>query len=349
MICKGVRPTGRRPAVRRFVPAVALVSLVGAAACADSSGGNGGSSVEAIGEFEATTDFLRQAAERSTSDGYRTEMRMSVTGEVDDDAPAFMSGVVDGDRQHITIDLSTVMAQSAELAGQPLPPEMGQVDWTMEMAADPEVIYLRAPMYAQLAELADGAALGPAAGLAEIGDGWGYIDVAALGDKVPSDVAAALGSGGADPAAIVDAIAAAESVEDAGTSEVRGTPVHGMSAEVSMGEIMEASGQDPDAMAEAIGMGAGAEAVADAIYELTAPVTVWIDDDGLLRRMEYGFDMAEALDAAGAGSGGLGAAGVAGMQFNAVVDMFDHGAELEFEPPDDAVDVTDTFAALMNL
>jgi len=43
----------------------------------------------------------------------------------------------------------------------------------------------------------------------------------------------------------------------------------------------------------------------------------------------------------------LAGLGVPDLHFAYAVDMFDHGTTVDFEAPDDAVDVTDAFAELV--
>lgn len=343
-----VDPSPRtRRARRTLASSLALAAIVAGPACATESEDGGGTDVEAGGgarEFAATAAYLRQAAEQSTAEGYRLEMRISLTGEVDEQGPPFVTGEVDGDRQHLVMDMASMMTQAFDLSSGSLPPEMADMDWTMEMVQDPDAVYLRAPMFAQMGDLAGAA--GPFAAFAEMGDGWGYVDLSALGDQVPSDIAASLGGQGVDPRKVVEAIEGSESVEDLGTDEVRGAAVHGLSADVTLADLLEASGQDPDALAQVAGVGDANEAIAEAMYEATVPVSVWIDDDGYVRRMAYGWNMAEVGDAMGQDGAAIPSE-VASMQMNFVMDMFDYGTTVEFEAPADAVDVTEAFAAIL--
>ena len=344
----------RRRTRRAFgAAAAASVLLVGVSACAGESGddagvvtdgrGDGGEDAGAaggeIGRFEATAAYLQQSAEQSTSEGYRTELLISMTGEIDETAPPFMSGSVEGAEYHYVMDMAPMMEQTAASMGQDLPAEMAALDLTMEMAGDPETMYIRAPMLAALG--ADAAA---PSGLAELGDGWGFVDMARLGEQLPTEAAAAMGGQGIDPRAVVEIIEGSEDVEDLGTSEVRGESVHGLSTEASMGDLLEASGQDPEALAEVAGTGGTEEAV-EALYDLQTPISVWIDDDGYLRRLEFGWDLSQIAGSMGGGEA-AGTAAAALGEIRYVMDMFDYGTTVEFEAPSDAVDVTDGFADL---
>jgi hypothetical protein len=354
-----IRPLGETPMIRVAVPShrsrsarralastLAAAVVVSAAACADESESGGVTAdVETVGDFEATAAYLQKAAEQSTAEGYRMELLFSLSDEVDADAPPLMSGEVNGDEYHYVMDLGSVMDQMAGAFGEPLPPEFDDIDMTMEMAGGPESLYLRAPMFAGIAEMAPTDALGPVGELADLGDGWGYIDMAGLGDQLPSDLASAVGAQGVDPQVVIDMIASAEDVEDLGSSDIRDTAVNGLAAEVTLGDLVEASGQDPDALAELGGVGSTAEDVQQSLYETTIPVEVWVDGDGYLRRMSFGWGFDDIAEALGEETGDLGP-GMEDMHFTYMMDMFDYGTTVDFEAPADAVDITDAFAAL---
>jgi hypothetical protein len=322
-------PARHRRALASALAASAL--LVGAAACSDEGEPEALTDSEAgpaeSVEFAATAAYLSQAADKSVAEGYRTELRFSMSDEAEDDSPLMASGTIEGDAFEIEMDLGPMMSEIAESMGEPLPPEVAGLDLTMDLAGDAERFYLHAPML--------GGGMGAAGGLAAIGDGWGYVDMAALGDQAPTDVASALGAQSVDPQAVVEMIQGADNVEELGSGEVRGTAVQGLSAEVTIGELMEVSGQDPEAIAATAG---------GAVFDTPAAIEVWIDDDGYLRRMEFGYDMAEVAAATGEDTGSLG---LANLQFSYLMDMFDYGATVEFEPPAGAVDITDAYAELL--
>ena len=349
-VSPAARPRRRtRRAVGSALAASAL--LVAVSACAgeaddddagvvtggEDTGDTGGSGGDAR-RFEATAAYLQQSAVQSEAEGYRVEMLFSMTGEVDESAEPLVAGELDGESYHYVMDMGVMMEEMSEGMGG-MPPEAESLDLTMEMAGDPETLYLRAPMFAEM-----GSELGPAAGLAEMGDGWGYVDMAAMGEQLPTDLASAIGGQGIDPRAVVDLIEGTEQVEDLGTGEVRGDAVHGLSTDISVGELLEASGQDPEAVAEIGGQGAAAEEVATELYDTPTTIEVWIDDDGYLRRFEFGWDMADLATALGEDASELEGAGFGDIRY--MMDMYDYGATVDFEPPADAVDITDAYAAL---
>jgi hypothetical protein len=313
----------------------------------DSQGGDPTSGTPA--DFEATTDFLKESATRSESTSSRVEMRFAIGESVPEDALPMMQGEVDGDRFHFTMDLAPimegVMSQVGGSGGVDAGDVFGDMDLTMEMIGTGPTVYLRAPMFADMGSLLGGTAPG-FEDLAAIGDGWGSIDVERLGDILPGDVAGALvGGAAADPSAIIDMITNTEGVEDLGTSTIRDTPVHGLRAEVTLADMMAASGQDADALAAASGIGDTGEALVQQLYDTVVPVEVWIDEDGYLARMTYGFSMSEVFDAMGMGDEAEDM-GVGDLQYAYSMDMFDYGETFTFEAPPDAVDITDAFAQI---
>src|SRR5690606_26171159 len=112
-------------------------------------------------------------------------------------------------------DLGPMMSEVAESMGESVPAEMAGMDLTMEMAGDADAFYLRAPMMATL-----GGGAGAAGDLAAIGDGWGFVDMAALGEHVPGDVASALGAQSVYPQAVVAVVQGVDDVEEIGRAEV---------------------------------------------------------------------------------------------------------------------------------
>lgn len=351
MIPEAAPPAPRRRRVRHgLVSAAGLATIVAGPACA-SEADIGATQVETDGgavaaDFEATAAFLHQAAAQSTAEGYRVEMRMSFTGEVDEGATPLMSGEVEDDSYHYVMDMGSMMEEMSDMMGGAgdLPPEIRDLDLSIEMAGDSQAFYLRAPMFADLGGAGD---LGPAAGLAEMGDGWGHVDVAAVGDEVSADVASALGGQGVDPRAVVETIEGTADVEDIGTAEIRGAPVRGLAAEVTMGDLLEASGQDPEVLAETTGVGRQTEEMMAALYATTTPIEVWVDDDGYLRRMVFGYGTDDVATAMGVTPSDLAVPGIGAFEYRYMIDMFDFGTSVAFEPPVDAADITDAFLDLI--
>jgi hypothetical protein len=310
--------------------------------------GGGGSTGGGAADFQATTEFLKESATRTEDASRRIEMRFALGDSVPEDTPPMMQGEVDGDQFHYTMDLGPIFDMSAEMVGGGADPEdiFGDIDLTMEMLGTGDTWYLRAPMFADLSELAGGAGAMPGfEDLAALGDGWGSIDIAALGDVLPGDLSSSLlGQGGVDPSAVIDMVTNAENVEDLGTDTIRDVEVHGLRAEVTMADMLTASGQDPDALAQVSGVGSAGEDAMQALIDTAVPVEVWIDGDGYLARMTYGFSFSDIFDAMGVSEDMPGNLG--DLDFAYSLDMFDYGETFTFDPPADATDVTDAFASI---
>jgi hypothetical protein len=309
-------------------------------------------------DFEATPEFVSDAAERSTGEPYRLEMTLAMdldfAGEsFDFDAP-MMSGEQDGELSHIRMDMGPLMKEIGQLAppGEAFPPEGSDADLTMEIVADRQVMYLRAPMYEALADMPGAAGqLGPMGDLAALGDAWGRVDLAELGDVLPlNDVASAAGGQAADPRALLDLVAGTDDVDELGDDEVRGVPVHGLAAQVTLGELLEASGLSAEEFMRSLGRSqpAEAEAFMDSLTDAPMALEAWIDDDGYVRRVGYEFDLLAAL-AGVLPDQDLEGDGPSGFTYGISMDFFDYGDDsiaIEFPDPDDAVDVTDSFLEL---
>ncbi|MFS8482482.1 MAG: hypothetical protein FWJ94_11310 [Acidimicrobiia bacterium] len=336
------RPT--RPG-RRALGAATLALLLAGAACA-SEADDAADVVVDIPEGD-TVAFLQEAGRRTSEGSYRMELRLSMSGEVDDDSTTVATGVVDGADSYMEMDFGAMFEEMAgEIPGGmgPMPPEVADLlGSTMEFALVDDQLYLRAPI---LAEAAGMLGLDELEDLEALRDGWGVIDVSALEDALPSEVAAQIsGQSGPDPQALIEVVQGADDVEDLGTGQVQGEPAHGLSAEVSMADLMEAQGTDPGAFA-AGGIGRDDEEAMAAMLEMAVPVEVWIDGEGYLVRISYTFSVSAVAEAMGE----PWPAGMPDMAFPYAVDLFDHGeATLDFEPPVDAVDVTDAYAALLEL
>jgi hypothetical protein len=338
------------PLRARRAAAAALLGLavVAGAACAQDGGGAvevGGPETDGgadAGRFEATATYLAEAGRQSSGEGHRVEVLVALGEEVPEDAAPMVTGTVDGDRFAYHYDLGPMMEELGEAFGESTP--LPDIDLTMEMMGDADTWYLRAPLFSDIA-LQDGTA-DLADALADLGDRWGRIDVGALDDIVPGEVQAALAGNGVDPAAALELLQDTEGVEEIGTDELRGETVHGLRAEVTLGDVIATSGVDPETYAETIGQGGASEGAVQALYDLPVPMEAWVDDQGYLRRLEYGFGLADVTEAMGVDTAELDDLGIGDLRYAYAVDMYDYGATVSFDEPADAVDITDAFAQL---
>ena len=173
--------------------------------------------------------------------------------------------------------------------------------------------------------------------MADLGDHWGRVDLAALGDE-GGQLFSNLNQGqNLDPAFYLELVQASDRVEELGGDIVDGTAQIGLSADVPMVAMLEAQGIDPSVLTAS----APAEA-ADVVESLTMAVEVWLDGDGMVRRLAM--DLGEGLDALLEEIDVEGEEQLAGMEMGTEVTFFDHGDEsIEVEVPAEAdtVDVTE--------
>lgn len=340
--------------VRRWLFAVvALIALVGGAC----RGGGGGELVAGPdGERAASIQgaFLARAAERSGSTAHRLEFFLAVSGSGDghafslDGATPLMTGVQDGDRFHFRMDLQT-MFESMGFGGAGLPPELSSGDLSMEVAGDSSVFYIRSPLFAAIGEFAGGAdteSMGPMDAFAELGDGWGKVDLAMLGGDLPPEIQQLLTGGQSyDPDQFLQLLADVADVEELGSATIRGVQTTGVRAEVSMADLLAAQGIDPDAVLKQLAADdASAAADADAIKGARFPIEAWTDADGYVRRIvvvmnEENFGQVMAASEAQEDLEGFA------FSMTMTVEFFDYGDEsITVEFPAESVELT---AALM--
>lgn len=314
------------------------------------------------GEVQATARALAQASERSTGEAHRFEMSMSMhavgsrPGErIDAEAP-LMTGEQDGASYEVHMDMGQWMDEMMSS----LPPEAGGnplagLDMTMDMAGDEQTFYIRAPIFTQIIEEAPaGAAVGYIEDLAALGDQWGRVDIGELGGFSLSEVQGSVGGpGGSDPRVILDLVAGADDTEDLGADEIDGTPVTGTSAQISLGEMLEAQGVDPEQFSNQISANLGVgprtnvdpEELAERYLAIEIPFEVWVDEASYVRRVSYEMDL---LAMAGPGvDDGFGGS-TTEFTMGTTMDFSDYGDEsIAIDFPSDAVDVTEAYRQML--
>jgi hypothetical protein len=288
-------------------------------------------------EFAASPDYVASVVDASRSTSYRYSMSFSFDmGGQSVDAD-LATGEVDGERSHMEMDFGALFREMGSGLGDEVPTsELADADLTMEQVTDGEAIYLRAPFFAALTDIVPESELDDDAGGAlfdiygQLGDGWGRIDIDALGDVLPAEAEQALGGGqNANPQVFLDMLRDTEKVEDLGTDEIDGDEVHGL-------------GTDPD------DVGGG---TTDAVGDLTAfsfPLEVWIDGDDHVRRIDFTFgadSFADLAEDSGADVGEMPDE-LGDFSVGMTMDFADYGADdISIEAPGDAVDITDDFVA----
>jgi hypothetical protein len=350
-------PSRERRTARRAVATGAAGALLIVAACAqeatapDTATGTGAE----IGEFAATSDYLSAVADETDGSTYRMAMdmtmRVGAEGESLEMGGPVMTGEADGDLSAMTLDLGELFRDAAAQAPDPSLDGLLGGDLTMEMITDGETLYLRAPFFATIAQMAldTGATrgdLGPLADLAALGDEWGRVD---LSEMSPSEIASTAGAQTADPKVFLDMLARGTDVRDLGTQTIDGDQVRGLAATVTYQDMIEAQDLDADDVRGQFGAAAGSppddvdvDELLDALFALEMPIEVWVDDEDHVRRITMAMNMTPVLERFDDEMTG-------GADFSAdfSIDFFDYGDEsIDIEVPTAAVDVTDEFLEL---
>jgi hypothetical protein len=312
--------------------------------------------------YAASPDFLAKTIDDSSSESFRYDMTLHMALQVgrddlDLDVP-FASGIRDGDQSQLHMDLGAMFQEMIDEVGhgQDLPAGFDG-DMTMDVLVDAENVYIRAPFFATLADQLPVGLDVPAGAMmdafADLGDGWGRVDLAALGDAAPDDIESQLSSGqGFDPMALFNLVAGASEVEDLGQDQIDGVPVTGMAATVTMADLMEAQGSDSSVQ---LGEASGPLGdVVDAMRDADVPIEVWIDGQGLVRRIDFSLAdvltdaMAQLGDVAG-GDPPSNLGGLDGFKVGYTLDFSDYGQvpPIDFPAESDTVDLTSTFAEVL--
>ncbi len=357
--------SGGRPwrGVRRAGVAAALAAALVGGACAQEADGPDAATGGDLGEFAATSEYLADVAEATEGLSYRMSMDMTMSvdaeGEGMEVGGRFMTGEVDGDLSAMTMDMGELFRDIADdaPADEAFPEAFLDADLTIEMVTDGTTLYMRAPFLEAMADLgldsgASRADLGPLADLGSLGGEWGRIDLSQLSI---SEIASATGAQTTDPRAFLEMAARATDVQELGTDTIGGTEVRGLGATITYGDMIEAQGLDADDVRDQMTGGAGtddaefdetSDAVLEAMFAAEMPVEVWVDDDDRVRRVAMDLNMTEIM--AGVAELEGEDLGDFAMSMTMAMDFSDYGAEsIEIDVPDDAVDITDEYLALI--
>jgi hypothetical protein len=297
-------------------------------------------------------------------------MQMNMMGmdlKISPDA-GFVTGEVSGPDSHMKVDIGVFMVSMFESMGfdasDPMFASMlGDVD-SMSM----DVWIVDSTMVIDMSGLASSlGALDPAAATEFSGfaDGPVKFDLnamAAFGGADAASIVQQFGQGTqiTDPAALIEALRAVEAVTEVGPGTVDDdTPVTIYEANVSMADYYDALGMDVDdqlGSMEQFGVTAGTaeaeilESILPAISNLVVEMTIMLDDEGLVRRIETVMDMgamvdamADAADSEGADMSGLGGTEISLMTWQ---NFDDYGVDIAIVAPD-AVDGTSELSGLL--
>lgn len=293
------------------------------------------------GGVPAGVTLLRSAAAETTAvDSYRFEVRFEMYvaegGTVLDIAPAepLSVGAISGNRTWLSTDIGPIFDAIFDAAGSGSVTDLLGDDLSMEVITEGTSMYLRAPLFASMAELG---ALPGADDLVALGDAWGFVDLSATGltaEELAGLTGAQTGASAEDLLALLGAVGG--DVTDLGATEVRGVPTTRYRAEISLGAVLEAQSMSAGEIAALSATGIG---------NVTIPFDIDVDADGRVRRMEVVIDTSFIADL-------VGEPVPAGTEarISTIVELYDFGAAIDIVDPTTlgATDVTSSFLALAN-
>lgn len=328
--------------------ALVLVSLLVLSAC---SSGSDAATPETTDTTEATISaepatfaptpaFVSASVERSTTAPHRFEVFVDISAsmlgfdlEISPEEPV-TSGTTTGSTSQTRTDLGLVIeAMFDELPGGSLfdPEELfGDPDLLfVESILDDDMLYMRAPLVAAIGGDTPAVATEPGfEALAALGDGWGKLDLSATDEFTRSDLAAITGGVATDITELFDVLQESNEVAELGDSTIRGTDVSGLRVTTTLGELIEATGQNQSG-----GLLPSMGTVDEAISSSSADIDMWVDELGQIRRLSFALDVP-----APEGEDG-------GFRAGTTVEFFDYGADLSIDIPTDATDLTDTLGS----
>ena len=192
-------------------------------------------------------------------------------------------------------------------------PKKPEVDFTMSMDMGAESVEIRMIMLGQMMYMKMPEGAGAATP-------WVSLDIDALSKKSGVDLGALQQMSNADPTATLAYLeGASDDVKEVGKEEVRGEPTTKYTATL---DLSKAASSVEDARAK--------KAVQDAVKQLgvsTLPVTIWIDDEGRMRKMVQSIDLSK-IPGAPAG----------GEPMTITMELYEFGVDLDVTaPPADQV------------
>lgn len=265
-------------------PLAVLAALAALVPLACSGGGDGGGS--GAGPAPATTTASAPVALAATRTREAGSARFSMTSRIEGGPAAGTitgEGAFAGRRGRMTLDLSDLGAGGAFLEGR------------MEVVFDGLVFYLRFP---------------PAVAAALPGNKpWLRVDLAALGSQEGFDFEQLLQVNQGDPSQTLEYLrAASDDFREVGAETVRGVETTHYRGTVDLEKVAALA---PEGARETY------RRAIEAAGTSTLPMDVWIDADGLLRRMRYEQPIP----------------GQEGASATTTIELYDFGTEVDAEPP----------------
>jgi hypothetical protein len=291
--------------------------------------------------FAATPEYIDHVVDTAEEQSYRYTLSFefdmfgsNMDGEI-------AQGSTNGEQSELTMDFGAMFEQMGSELGEEVPPELAGDGMTMQQVVDGDTLYIRAPFFANMSEgLGVGDISGQPGGelfgvFADLGDGWGKVDVSALGDILPGEAGQAVTGQTMDPGVYLEMLRGADAVEELGSDEIDGVEVEGLAAEVSFEDLIAAAGTDPGTLGEAL---------PGEMESVTFPLDVWVDGDDQVRRLTFNFDAESLADIAGEDASDLPSE-MGDFSMGMTVDFTDYGDDITVDVPRDATDITDEFVA----
>lgn len=317
-----------------------------------------------------TAQVLAYAIEAGEGQSYSFEQGMSIQmnmlGMNLDISPeaAFAVGEVSGGDSRVRVDLGLFMTELFEEMGLDMSNPMFAGAFGDFEVMQMEVWIVDSTMVIDMSSLASSlAGLDPAAAseLSVFADGPVSVDLAAIGGLGTIDATALVqqfgqGAQVTDPAALIGALRAVEAVTETGSSTVGDTEVTVYEASLSMADYYDALGLDvTDQLGslEDFGVGAGTnqaemiESMLPGLQELTVDLTIMLDADGLVRRIESHMDMGAMMGSMLSETEGASAVGSTDILVDTWQDFTDYGTDITITAPE-AVDRTSELSGLLD-
>ncbi len=183
----------------------------------------------------------------------------------------------------------------------------GQDGATIEAVADDFIIYMKSP-------LLDPVLKGP--------ESWVSIDLQAAGEEMGIDMKALAGQ--SDPSQMLDYLQGTTDVEEIGTEEVRNVDTTHYRFKLDFEELAETG---PEEIRESV------KVMVEDFGFRALPGEIWLDEQGLVRRLFYEFEY-RLPDAAEDGTFGP-------LKQEMTIDYYDFGVPVNIEvpPKDDVIDL----------
>lgn len=222
------------------------------------------------GSFEGTGGavFLNRAAVATSEvETQKMWMEMKMSSPATGDISIIAEGSIDNETgmSQITMDMSDVFSSMDSGGGMSLPPEAG----IMEMITDGDDTYMKSPL------------------LSMFGDSekpWVRMDTDEVSDGEVTSGAPS------DPTKFLEFLENTGSeIEELGNEEVRGVDTIHVRTTLDMEEIMKsAPAEDQEEMQKQL------DEMGGAFTEI--PLEAWVDEDGMVRRIQMDFDLADLGD-----------------------------------------------------